>query len=280
MNNVIIVDENDLKKKISTFKKDGTEKMHVLSDFDRTLTQGLVDGKKLGSVIGQIRDGGYLTPDYPQKAKDLFAKYHPIEIDPNLSIEEKSVEMDKWWKEHFDLIVESGLDKKIIRQISIDRPLPFRDGFEKFSKILNENKIPLVIITASVGDMVFDYMANNKFNYDNVHVIGNNFEYDSSGKVIGVKPPIVHVFNKSEVTLKHLPIYNKLLARKNVLLLGDSLGDIGMIEGFEYNNLIKIGFLNEDVESNLKNYKKVYDVIIIGDGDFSYINELIEKIKS
>ncbi len=114
---VIIVNENELERKINEFNKAGKDKIHILSDFDRTFTIGLVNGKTAGSVIGQIRDGGYLTPDYPQKAKDLFAKYHPIEIDKNISNQEKIIEMDKWWRAHFELIVESNLDKQTISRI-------------------------------------------------------------------------------------------------------------------------------------------------------------------
>ena len=51
-----------------------------------------------------------------------------------------------------------------------------------------------------------------------------------------------------------------------------------MIEGFPYDNLIKIGFLNENVEENLESYKKSYDVVILGDGDFGFVNELIVEI--
>ena len=51
-----------------------------------------------------------------------------------------------------------------------------------------------------------------------------------------------------------------------------------MIRGFSYENLIKIGFLNENVEENLKKYKEKYDIILLNDGNFDYVNELIERL--
>jgi len=71
-----------------------------------------------------------------------------------------------------------------------------------------------------------------------------------------------------------------LLKRKNVILLGDLVADVGMIEGFPYKNLIKIGFLNENVDERLKEFKKNYDVVIINDGDMNYVNELVGEILS
>lgn len=35
------------------------------------------------------------------------------------------------------------------------------------------------------------------------------------------------------------------------MLLGNGVDDIDMVEGFDYENLIKVGFLNEEAEKNL-----------------------------
>ena len=65
----------------------------------------------------------------------------------------------------------------------------------------------------------------------------------------GYKKTIITSWSKDETVLKEFPeIYNKIKDRKNVILIGDELGDVGMIEGFDYDNLLKIGFLNEKFE--------------------------------
>ena len=63
-----------------------------------------------------------------------------------------------------------------------------------------------------------------------------------------------------------------------MILLGDNLEDIGMIEGFDYENLIKIGFLNENVEENLLEFKKNFDAIILNDGEMDFVNKLLKEI--
>jgi hypothetical protein len=48
----------------------------------------------------------------------------------------------------------------------------------------------------------------------------------------------------------------KFEARKNIVLMGDSLGDLHMAEGIPNPNVIlKIGFLNKNTEENLIKYK-------------------------
>jgi hypothetical protein len=64
------------------------------------------------------------------------------------------------------------------------------------------------------------------------------------------------------------------------LLLGDSLDDVGMVEGFDYKNLLKIGFLNENVEENLEKFKKTFDVVLTGDPGMEYINNLLKEFFS
>jgi cytosolic 5'-nucleotidase 3 len=44
--NIIIPDEQSLEEKIKNISRDGKEKLHVIADFDRTLTKAFVNGEK------------------------------------------------------------------------------------------------------------------------------------------------------------------------------------------------------------------------------------------
>jgi 5'-nucleotidase len=88
------------------------------------------------------------------------------------------------------------------------------------------------------------------------------------------------MLNKDKTVIQNLPVFNVIKNRKNILLLGDSLDDIGMIKGFDYNNLIKIGFLNENIEENLEHYKYNFDIIILNGYTMDYINVLLRELFS
>ena len=281
MSEIIIPDKKRLAELKRNISKDGKDKFHVLSDFDRTLTRAFYNSKESKSIISHLRNGNYLSEDYAKKAHELYNKYHPIEIDISIGIEEKMKKMEEWWKKHLELLIDSGFDletlKKCVSDMIKEESLEFRAGAKELLNYLNSNKIPLVVISASFGDLIKEYLREKGVFYNNINVVGNNLIFDENGNAKGYEK-IIHVFNKHEFEIHNLKIYSELLKRKNVMLLGDSLGDIRMIEGFPYENLIKIGFLNENVEKNLEEFKKNFDIIILNDGNFDSVNELISEI--
>ena len=278
MPEIIIVERKKFEETKKRMQEAGAKKFHVLSDFDRTITKGFVEGQRSPTAISQFRNGGYLTADYAPRAFALYDIYHPIEIDPNIPRAEKAAKMDDWWNKHFDLLVECGLTKSVIEEVAAKKTLQFRDGALKFLDFLFEQKIPLVIMSAAPGDLIVKYLEQEGRLYENIDIISNLFLFDESGKVTGVKKPIIHTLNKYEVVVKEFPIFETVKDRKNVLLLGDGLDDVGMIDGFEYDNLLKIGFLNENVEENMEIFKKLYDVIILGDPGMDFVDTLVREI--
>jgi len=279
MENIIIPNPRELEKTKQLILSQGKENIQVISDFDRTLTNAFVDGKKVPSVISILREGPYLTKDYRERAIALFKKYSPIEINPEIPLEEKKRAMHEWWTAHFDLLIKSGLNKKDLEKIIEDKTFKFREGALEFIDILHENEIPLVIISSSgVGDAILMRLEKERRLYKNVYVVTNLYIWDKSGNAIGVKKPIIHSMNKDEISIKEHPFYSKIRNRKNIILLGNILEDVEMVKGFSYSNIIKVGFLNDRVEENLSLYKKNFDIVLLNDTSMHYVNELLKEI--
>ena len=281
MENIIIQNPKKLEEIKKAISESGAEKLHVISDFDRTLTYSSVDGQRRPSLIFVLRNGGYLTPDYAEKAQALFDKYHPIEMDPNIAISEKKEAMQQWWQSHFELLIRSGLNKNDIEKAVVSGKIKFRGGAHEFFDSLHSNKIPLIVLSANgLGeDATSMFFEKNGGLYDNIHIISNSFEWNEKGDMIGFKKPIIHIMNKDETVIKNFPaIFQEVKSRTNVLLLGDNMGDVGMIDGFDYENLIKIGFLNENIEENLEQYEENYDIVILNDSPMDFVNELLKEL--
>ncbi len=250
--------------------KGGKEKLHILADFDGTLTKSYVNGKEVPSAISILRNSDYISKDYAEKAHALANHYMPIEKNPDVSIKEKRKMMEKWWTKHFNLLIKSGLNKKHLESIIYDERLQFREGVSEFLDILHKNKIPLVIMSSSgLGEIIPMLLKRERKFYSNVHIIANSFRWSKKGYALKIKKPIIHSMNKDETMVKNYPFYGKIKNRKNVILLGNSLGDIEMITGFDYDNLLKIGFL--------KDKTKNYDIILKENDSFGYINQLIKE---
>ena len=278
MQNIIISNPEKFAELKKIFVAQGAQKLHILTDFDRTLTRAVMNGKSSQSPVALIRDGNYLTPDYAPKAHALFDLYHPIEIDSDVTLEEKNKKMHEWWQKHVDLLIASGLTMGVMREIVSQGAIRFRENTMEFIDCLHEKNIPLVIMSAGLGDMIEECLRQAGRLYENVHVIANLFEFDAKGNAIQVKEPIIHSLNKHETAIQAFPFFEAVQERRNVLLLGDGLGDLGMVEGFPYDNLMRIGFLNENVEGNLEKFQKNFDVIICNDGPMDFVLDLCREI--
>lgn len=262
------------------FKKSGIGKVHVIADFDNTLIKAFVNGKKQPSLIALLRDGNHLTPDYAKKAHALYDKFAPLEGDPKLTIEEKKEAMQEWWVTHFELLIESGLNIHDIERVIESDQASLREGSDEFFNLLEKAGVPLIIISASgLGVDAISYFLKRVGQLrKNIHIISNRYSWDKNGYATDVEKPIIHSMNKDETVLKEFDFYDKIKDRKNVILLGDNPGDTQMVTGFDYDNLLKIGFLNDIKEDKLIKYKEIYDIVIPGDGTMEFINKYLRDI--
>ncbi len=279
MQQKIIPNETYFQDLVSKIKAWGYEKLHILADFDRTLTKCFTAWVKRWTLISVLRSEWYLSEEYTKKAYELFDYYNPIEINPNISLEEKKKEMTIWWNKHLDLLVHSSLHKSHIDRVINSWIIEFRDGVIEFLNFLSEKNIPLVIISANGlwTDSIKLFFQKNNVLTDNVYIISNSFVWWVDDIAVWYDKRVVHVFNKDETILSDFPeIHDKIENRKNVILLWDSLWDPLMVEGFEYENLLKIGFLNEKEEELEESYRKSYDLILTWDSDFYVWEEVLK----
>jgi len=72
---------------------------------------------------------------------------------------------------------ECGLSKKALKSVVDSNRYMFRNGYEEFFKILDDNNIPLTIVTANrLGEDIIK-MIFDKFNidYKKINLIANKF---------------------------------------------------------------------------------------------------------
>jgi 5'-nucleotidase len=230
------------------------------------------------SVIAYIRHGNYLPEEYSKRAFELYDTYRPLEADPLIPYAERAEKMREWWIRHYYLLVEYCLSKGIFTDVVRTNTMHFREGTLELIDLLHENNIPLVIFSAGLGDLISGFLEKDGRLYDNIHIVSNYFEFDEDGFAIGPVEPIIHSMNKGAIGMRAFPFYEKIAERKNVILLGDNLGDSEMVNGFEYENLLKIGFLNSDTDSNLPYYTEAFDLVITDDGEMHHVKDVVNEM--
>ena len=77
---------------------------------------------------------------------------------------------------------------------------------------------------------------------------------------------------------KQFPIYEKVKDRKQVILLGDSLWDVNMVNTHHFDVMLKVWFLNQNEEKRLDIYLEYYDVVVTQDGTLEYVNKILSEI--
>ena len=273
--NILLAHPQLLQKKLAAFDHNN---FHVVSDFDRTLTTAFTNGKRFLSSYALIREGKYLIPDYPARAHALFDHYHPYEIAETISSQERNRKMQEWWQAHFELLKECGMNRGVLQDIVQSHQMQFRMGALSFLDTLAQHQVPVLIFSAGIGDLITELLRVERKLTPNLHIISNFYTFDQQGMITGEQLPFIHPFNKKEVEVKNASYYAEVSSRRNVILLGDSLGDVDMLEGWEHDTIIKIGFLNENKEQFRQKYQEEFDVVITDDGGMDWANEMLKQI--
>lgn len=91
------------------------------------------------------------------KAEELKSKYHPIELDVRMSVEEKLPFMIEWWRSAQNLFVLSNLNKPLIRQLVDQSDMELKKGVREFITELLHSQTPILIFSAGLGKFLLLY---------------------------------------------------------------------------------------------------------------------------
>ncbi|KAJ8354262.1 hypothetical protein SKAU_G00218290, partial [Synaphobranchus kaupii] len=230
---------------------------------------GRDERRRVADIIDNCK---LVTEDCRKKLLQLKDKYYPIEIDPNLTMEEKYPFMVEWYFKSHTLLVEQRLQKEKLPEVvrESDASLRYdllREGYEQFFDRLQEHNVPVFIFSAGLGDILEEIIRQAGVYHPNVKVVSNFMDFDENGVLRGFKGDLIHVYNKHDGALRNTEYFKQLKDNCNIVLLGDSLGDLNMADGVpNVENILKIGFLNDKVEERLEKYMDSYDIVLSHQG--------------
>ncbi|XP_062604732.1 7-methylguanosine phosphate-specific 5'-nucleotidase A-like isoform X1 [Saccostrea cucullata] len=264
---------------IQNMIKDGHDKLQVVADFDRTLSKYTHRGQ-ICSTCHNVLEEGHVLPDfYKEEARALRDHYFPIETNPQLTMEEKIPIMVEWWTKAHDLLAKCNINKDDVRQMVENSTAKLRDGCTWFFDQLHANEIPLLIFSAGIGDVIIEVIKHQATLHDNMKVVSNYLEYDAQGQMTGFQDDLIHVFNKNEGAIHDSDYFQNLEHRNNIVLIGDSIGDLHMADGaVGVKNKLTVGFLNVKVEESLELYMRRYDIVILEDETLDVVNAILRKV--
>lgn len=259
--------------------KGGPKKLQVVTDFDHTLSRAHMNGKRCCSTHGVLENSQMITDEYRVQAQKLFEKFYPIEIDPYMSTEEKIPFMVEWYSGSHAILVNCGVKKADLPKLVTSSSIRLRDGCEPFFEMLHEHHIPTLVFSAGLGDILEEALRHFQCHFPNLKFISNYMQFDEEGTIIGFKGELIHMYNKNHGHVNSSEYHQALKDKTNILLLGDSLGDLDMLAGNQQQDVVlRIGFLNSRIEERLPQYMNSFDIVLLDDQTMDVVNGILRKI--
>ena len=258
-------------KKVKEIKKWKDDSIYIVTDFDRTLTLGN------SKSSWEIFESSFPNKNYVKERNKLTEKYRPIEIDENINEKVKNKAMEEWWKKHLKLLIKNKLTEDMLYDVISDKNfVTLRPGLIEMLTSLNKRNIPIIIISAGIGNFIELFLKANNCYYDNIIILSNFIKFKNN-IAIGLENNIIHSLNKNEVSLPK-EVQDKLINRKNIILMGDILSDVKMIGESKRKEAFKIALLEESTKESLPLFKEKYDMVCTSNETFFDINKIIKKL--
>lgn len=245
---------------------------YVILDFDKTITSK----KSLDSWMAVVD-----FEQYGEKCKteieQLNAKYAPIELNYEIDYETKKQYIEEWYQKSMNLLYRYQLTNSNLYQSIKKGRLEFREGAKEFLAHLYEKNIPVIILSAGIGNAIETFFKLNHCNYDNICMISNFIEFKED-KMQKFTKQMIHSMNKTIENFLSTKWQNKIKEKKYAILCGDIIEDIQMIRKEDLKKTITIGFLNNKIEENLRIYQQQYDVVLTNEeACFQEVEKIIRK---
>ena len=243
------------------------DNIYVVADFDRTITNG--NSKTSWSILA---NSDLVPKSYIEERQALYDYYRPIEISDTIDINEKIQKMKEWYQKHIALFVKYKIREEIFEKAATDlRIMEFRHGAKEFVEFLHKNKVPLIIISAGVGNFIETFFKYNNCYYDNVYISSNRIIFKNR-IAVGVEENIIHSLNKNEISLPE-SASKKLVDRNGVVLLGDQVSDLNMVHNSKHEFVINVGFQTNDCPLEIMTSN--FDIVCEKDDDYNKVKDIL-----
>ena len=138
--------------------------------------------------------------------------------------------------------------------------------------------MPVIILSAGIGNVIEQTLKEENCYYNNITIISNFFKFNDQGQILKYNDYLIHTLNKNIDKVVDVKIKSIINERKYKVVGGDLIEDINMIGRYQENRVLKIGFLNSNIEKNEEIYKEKFDIVLSGKNDFADIQEYLKEI--
>merc|ERR1711990_518421 len=132
--------------------------------------------------------------------------YYPIEIDANMSREEKIPHMEDWYHRVNSLLAQQDLNRNdVVDAVAGCADFRIRAGVAEAFQHCHGRGIPIIILSAGLGNVIEEVVRQRipKVGgvygepWENIRVLSNTMQWGEEGEFVDFSSPLIHMFNKS-----------------------------------------------------------------------------------
>ncbi|CAD8070280.1 unnamed protein product [Paramecium sonneborni] len=265
---LIIRNPEELKCKIAKMISEGAKQTQIVTDFDQTISSFLSP-----ATFSLFRMSELSPQEFKNKMQSYYDYYVPIEKDQSIKIEEKNKHMHEWYQKVSEAFHEAKFTKSLACQILNTSHIYLRYLFEPFFNKCEEEHIPFHIVSGGLDKVINTILASihEIESYDEMTLHTNQMLFQDD--ILEKMEMLVTATTKAKILET-----SGIQFRNNTILLGDLPSDFYMTKFLNIPNQVSIGFLVQDHAYQLEEYKKLYDITIIGDPSFLVPQVLLSKV--
>lgn len=229
---LIVADSISFQRKIAEFAALGAAGVHVIFDFDRTLTVRRPGAQDEVTTWHILRE--HLPEAGQAEYQRLFEKYRALELNGDMTQQDAV----QWWSSILNLFVAHSIDLTAVEETFLARA-SIRPGTVELFKLFADHNIPVIILSAGIHDVIDIWCR--QYNIHPSIIISTRLKIDSNNIISGwQEDTLVHVLNKSEAT--HPEVSTMRRNRTKLFVVGDSLDDASIAA--DGHHVVKIRILD------------------------------------
>lgn len=218
---LIVADIPVVQQLLARYAMAGASQMHVVFDFDRTLTT-----QKPGSdddVTSWHILRSHLPAEGQARYDELYTMYRPLEKAETMT----EADAVTWWSSILGLFVAHNVNLRQVEEEFLDRA-SIRPGARELFDLCQRQDIPTVILSAGTYDIIDVWCR--AYGIEPSLIVSTALETDEAGTITGwAADTLVHVLNKHETDHPELNRYRS--ERPYGIAIGDGMKDGDMVSG-------------------------------------------------
>ena len=288
---------------INSYKKN-KKSVALITDYDFTITKKYNYKKNLGLFSSYRFYDESLIGGNQQKVIDtqneLCNKYMKYETDASIDIKIREKYVHEFYAKSLDIYINPKFTRDSIGIMleKLKDKFELRNYTKEFIELLIKLEIPIIIVSGGIQEVIIDLLKKTIKDFElyckqkKIIIIANELYFDEERGCVGYSNDVIYAFNKSSF-VKDV-VRNNFPEIENILIMGDHLNDYDCVNDLNLtqDNVIGFGFVNikpeligdetkkEEIQKNINDYKKVYDVNLIGDTDFLFLVKILELFET